>query len=242
MNSDDPEVDMLRAPDDLSEFQRNGVPHERSQPRAHEPDHSRTTFPAAGTLAPPRLYERWGKRIVDVILAIPLAALIAPVALITALVIRLEDRGPAIFRQERVGQDGSSFIIRKFRTMPVNTANIPSADAGGLRVTRVGRILRRTSLDELPQIVSVLRGDMSIVGPRPPIPSQSVLVELRRENGSLRLRPGLTGLAQVHGFDGMTDRAKAAWDAKYLGDVGVATDLWIMLRTFGYLLHKPPRY
>lgn len=203
------------------------------------PDLRSTT---ADLAAPPHFYERWGKRVVDLMLAVPVAILSAPLAAMVSLLVWAEDRGPSIFRQERVGRDGAHFTIRKFRTMPVNTANVPSADANGLQITRVGRVLRRTSLDEIPQIVSVLNGDMSVVGPRPPIPAQQNLVDLRRQSGSLRLRPGLTGLAQVNSFDGMTDEEKTAWDTRYAGTISLATDLRILMRTVGYLLRKPPQY
>lgn len=197
---------------------------------------------AVGAAPPSGLYESRFKRFVDLSLAIPLTVLSAPFAIVTALLIRADDRGPAIFRQERVGRGGAIFIFRKFRTMPVDTASVPSADAGALHVTRVGKVLRRTSLDEIPQILSVLKGEMSLVGPRAPLPAQSNLVDLRRANESLRLRPGLTGLAQVNAFDGMSDEGKAAWDGLYVRTIGFGTDLRIMLRTFGYLLRKPPQY
>lgn len=203
------------------------------------PDLRSTT---ADLAAPPHFYERRGKRVVDLLIAVPVAILSAPLAAIVSLLVWAEDRGPSIFRQERVGRDGACFTIRKFRTMPVNTANVPSADADDLQITRVGRVLRRTSLDEIPQIVSVLNGDMSVVGPRPAIPAQQKLVDLRCQSGSLRLRPGLTGLAQVNSFDGMTDEEKTAWDTRYAGTISLSTDLRILMLTVGYLLRKPPQY
>ena len=204
--------------------------------------HDELRLTTAAAVIPQGFYELKGKRIVDLLLAVPVAILSAPLAAVVSLLRRAEDRGPAIFRQDRVGRSGTRFTIRKFRTMPVNTANVPSAHADALQITRVGRILRRTSLDEIPQIMSVLNGDMSVVGPRPPIPAQENLVELRRKSGSLRLRPGLTGLAQVNSFDGMTDDEKAAWDARYAGTISLAADLQILIRTVGYLLRKPPQY
>lgn len=202
----------------------------------------RLRLAAARAVPYPRFYERREKRAVDLLLAVPVAILSAPLAAIVGLLVWAEDRGPAIFRQVRVGRSGDHFTIRKFRTMPVDTPNIPSASAADARITHVGRILRRTSLDEIPQIMSVLSGDMSVVGPRPPIPVQEKLVALRRNNGSLRLRPGLTGLAQVNSFDGMTEEDKAAWDARYANTVSLTTDLRILMRTVGYLLRKPPQY
>lgn len=194
------------------------------------------------SVADPSFYERTGKRVVDLMIAVPVALVSAPFAIALTLLIRAEDGGPAIFSQERVGRDGRAFTLRKFRTMPVDTAQVPSSEAGSLRVTRLGKMLRRTSLDEIPQIVSVISGKMSVVGPRPPLACQADLIELRRANGALRLRPGLTGLAQVNAFDGMSQKEKAAWDGRYAGKITLLEDVRVVLRTFGYLLNKPPLY
>jgi O-antigen biosynthesis protein WbqP len=188
------------------------------------------------------LYERAFKRLVDLAVAIPALLLLSPVLLLTALAIYLEDGAPALFRQKRVGRQGTEFTIMKFRSMPVATPSVPSAAAAALRVTRVGAFIRRTNIDELPQLLNVLRGDMSIVGPRPGLAVQTELMAMRRERGVDRLRPGLTGLAQVNSFDGMTDRQKVDWEARYAERVTFATDAAIMLRTFAYLMRPPPVY
>jgi O-antigen biosynthesis protein WbqP len=188
------------------------------------------------------LYERVFKRLFDLVIAIPALIVLSPLLLVTALAIRLEDGSPVMFRQRRVGRNGIEFVIFKFRSMPVSTPSVPSADAARLTVTRVGKVIRRTNIDELPQLLNVLRGDMSVVGPRPALASQTELVAMRRERGVDRLRPGLTGLAQVNSFDGMTDRQKVEWEARYACSVGFLGDLLIVFRTFGYLLHRPPVY
>jgi O-antigen biosynthesis protein WbqP len=188
------------------------------------------------------LYERVFKRIFDLVIAVPALVVLSPLLLFTALAIRLEDGAPVLFRQRRVGRDGVEFIIFKFRSMPVATPSVPSAAASRLSVTRVGAVIRRTNIDELPQLLNVLRGDMSIVGPRPALASQAELVAMRHELGVYRLRPGLTGLAQINSFDGMTDVQKVQWEARYASRVGFLSDLLIVLRTFGYLLHRPPVY
>ena len=103
-------------------------------------------------------------------------------------------------------------------------------------------MIRRTNLDELPQLFNILKGDMSIVGPRPPIPSQQELTELRKANGAIACRPGLTGLAQVSSFDGMTVPQKAAFDGEYAKRISFVGDITIILRTFVYLLKPPPVY
>lgn len=187
-------------------------------------------------------YRRWGKRTLDLFISVPLAVLVAPFSIVIALFIRREDGGPAVFRQERVGASGRRFTLLKFRTMPTDTEHLPSALAGNLRVTRVGRVLRRTSLDEIPQLVSVLRGDMTLVGPRPALPVQTELLALREKYGALDARPGLTGLAQVNSYDGMPEDEKARWDGQYSNNISMRNDVSLLMRTFGYLTHKPPQY
>jgi O-antigen biosynthesis protein WbqP len=126
--------------------------------------------------------------------------------------------------------------------MPSGTPAVPSAVAHGLAVTRVGRIIRRTNIDELPQLWNVMKGDMSLIGPRPALPSQTSLLEQRNAFGITRLRPGLTGLAQVNAYDGMPEREKLQWERRYAERVSFIGDVSILLRTFGYLLRRPPAY
>jgi O-antigen biosynthesis protein WbqP len=188
------------------------------------------------------MYQRMFKRIFDLLIATFALLVLSPLMLLTAAAIMLEDGPPALFRQERVGRDHLAFIIFKFRSMPIATPSLPSAAAGALRVTRVGTFIRRSNIDELPQLLNVLRGEMSIVGPRPGLKSQVELMEMRRAHGVDRLRPGLTGLAQVNSFDGMTDQQKVEWEARYAREVSLLADLVILLRTFTYLLKRPPVY
>lgn len=188
------------------------------------------------------MYRTFGKRCFDIALALIAIAALAPVWITVAVLIKLFDRGPLIFKQTRVGRDGVNFDFYKFRSMPVNTGDIPSDRIGQVKLTWIGRTIRRTNLDELPQLYNVLRGDMSIVGPRPPIVSQVELVKFRRLNGALHCRPGLTGLAQVSSFNGMTAAQKAGFDGEYSQSISFAGDLKIILRTFGYLLRPPPVY
>jgi len=187
-------------------------------------------------------YRRFGKRAVDVVGASAALVLLAPLLAATAVLIKLEDRGPVLFRQTRVGRGGDPFPFLKFRSMAIGTPNLASADARGLRVTRVGRWIRRTNIDELPQLVNVLRGEMSLVGPRPALPSQTALVELRSRGGALDCLPGLTGLAQVSAYDGMPETEKAAFDGEYARTVSLRRDAGIVLRTFRYLTQPPPVY
>jgi len=188
------------------------------------------------------VYARYVKRICDVALAIAATIVLAPVMAIAAVAILLDDGSPAIFKQRRVGLDGREFTVFKFRSMAIDTGDVAKARAQAARVTRVGRIIRRLNVDELPQLWNIVRGDMSIVGPRPPLSSQTVLIDLRQRNGAFSCRPGLTGLAQVNAYDGMTEKTKAMYDGQYAAHISVGLDLGIIMRTIGYLFRTPPVY
>jgi len=195
--------------------------------------HSEETF---------KMYLVFGKRLFDIIFSILAAFFLAPLLIIIAILIGLFDSGPIIFRQKRVGLGGALFDFYKFRSMPVNTGDIPSSQIGQVRLTWIGQMIRRTSIDELPQLVNILKGDMSVVGPRPPIESQTELLALRRQNGALSCRPGLTGLAQISSFSGMKVFEKAYLDAQYVKTISFKNDLLIIFKTFAYLLKPPPVY
>lgn len=188
------------------------------------------------------MYRRWGKRLLDVAVSAVALAILSPLLILTAVCIWLEDRRTSLFTQARAGRDEVPFTIWKFRSMPMGVASVPSAEVATPTVTRVGGVIRRMSLDELPQLVNVLRGDMSLVGPRPALPAQTGLIELRRRTGAARLRPGMTGFAQVRSFDGMTEELKAAHDGEYASRVTLLNDLSILVRTAAYLLKPPPKY
>ena len=182
------------------------------------------------------------KRTIDILLSITLLIVLLPLFSVIAIIIYLQDQGPAIFKQTRIGREGQEFTFLKFRSMPVATPNLESHEVAKLTITPFGKILRRTNLDELPQFFNVLKGDMSFIGPRPPIPSQVNLIELRRQNGSLSLRPGLTGWAQVNSFDGMPESEKARLDGEYAQQFSLLLDLLILIRTVIYFTKKPPVY
>lgn len=188
------------------------------------------------------MYEQFGKRALDVFLSATAVVVLSPILIATGLAIRLEDGGPVIYRQSRIGKHGREFTIFKFRSMPTNTAVAPSAAMGGARVTRVGRLIRRSNVDELPQLFNILRGDMAIVGPRPALPTQETLVEKRSAGSALKIRPGLTGLAQVRAYDGMTESAKAVYDNQYADSIRIGRDIKIIAATVGYLFKPPPTY
>ncbi|MDR6786152.1 O-antigen biosynthesis protein WbqP [Pedobacter africanus] len=188
------------------------------------------------------MYKLYVKRIVDFICAFFAIILLFPLFVLTGILIFFQDFGPSIFRQERVGKGGKLFKFYKFRSMPVNTPNVQSSDTGKLKITAFGKFIRRTNLDELPQLFNILKGDMSIFGPRPCIPSQERLIQLRTRNGSLECKPGLTGLAQVNSYDFMPEEEKANWDGIYASNITFKQDLHILLKTFLYLTKKPPTY
>lgn len=172
-----------------------------------------------------------GKRVLDVICAAFGLAASAPLIAVAAALIRLETTGPALFRQQRLGRNETRFVIYKLRTMHVDTIQAGTHLVPLAQVTRVGRVLRKLKIDELPQLVNVLRGEMSLVGPRPCLTSQRELIEARRRLGVFAVRPGITGLAQVMGFD-MSQPAKlAALDATYIADASFTNDLRFLLAT-----------
>ena len=161
-----------------------------------------------------------------------------------ALLIRREDGGPILFRQERVGRDGSSFEVLKLRTMVVDAERQGAGfavAAGDSRITRIGEVLRKTSLDELPQLWNVLRGDMSLVGPRPTLRYQ-VEQYTERQRRRLEVRPGLTGWAQVHGRTSLPWSERIELDVWYVEHRSLALDLRILARTVGVLLRSEGVY
>lgn len=174
------------------------------------------------------------KRAVDILFAVPAAiALGIPIALL-ALLVRLTSRGPALYWSDRVGRDNRMFRMPKFRTMRIDTPAVAThlltnPDA---YLTSIGGWLRRTSLDELPQLWSILRGNMSFVGPRPALFNQDDLIELRTLAGVHHLVPGLTGWAQIHGRDELSIPDKVALDVEYLRRRSLLLDLRILVMTF----------
>lgn len=182
------------------------------------------------------------KRIGDILLSVLLLLALSPIYAILAMIIRLQDGGPAIFQQTRIGRYGNEFLFYKFRSMPLNTPSVESRETQKLQITNFGKFIRRTNLDELPQFYNVLKGDMSFIGPRPPIPVQKDLVEMRRANGALALRPGLTGWAQVNSYDGMSSEQKAAFDGQYVQRLGLVIDILILFKTIVYFTKRPPTY
>lgn len=171
------------------------------------------------------------KRLLDVtISAVAMPAFL--VALIVAWYpVRRSTGGTAIIRQTRVGREGELFVLWKFRTMRANVEVVPSHQVDPKQITRVGRIMRRLKLDELPQVINVVRGEMSFVGPRPCLPSQIELIEARRRLGVHEMLPGITGLSQVCGLDMSQPLELARRDAEYVADWSIFQDLTILVET-----------
>jgi O-antigen biosynthesis protein WbqP len=188
------------------------------------------------------MYRNFLKRTLDILLSASSLLALSPLMAAVAILIKLEDGGSVLFRQERVGKNGGRFEFLKFRSMPPDAANVPKTEAGEIPITRIGKIIRRTNIDELPQLFNILRGDMSIVGPRPAIRAQEALCRLREQSGAIGCLPGLTGLAQVNAYDGMPESEKAEWDGKYAAELSFVADLKIIFRTVAYLTRKPPVY
>ncbi|CDX55654.1 Glycosyltransferase [Mesorhizobium plurifarium] len=172
------------------------------------------------------------KRALDLAVAIPMLALTSPVLLVAMLAIRTTSAGPAIFSQIRVGRGGALFACRKLRTMYRATPSLPTHEAPAGSVTAVGKVLRATKIDELPQLWNVIKGEMSLVGPRPCLPTQTELIERRKELGVLAALPGITGLAQIKGIDMSDPRLCAETDAVYIKAASIGLDLKILLGTF----------
>ncbi len=172
------------------------------------------------------------KRTFDIVLALLLLPFAAVIIAALAVVIRATSPGPAIFRQERMGRKERPFTCLKLRTMRIDTPNAPSHDVGASAVTGVGRLLRRTKLDELPQLWNILMAEMSFVGPRPCLPTQTALIEARRSYGLSAIRPGVTGVSQIAGVDMSDPQRLAALDATYLENMSLRRDLQLILATF----------
>ena len=185
------------------------------------------------------MYREYGKRIEDVSIALAALVILGLPMLLVAAAIRLTSKGPALFRQKRFGKDKQLFTVYKFRTMstkaPKNmpTNSFTNADS---YITPLGGVLRKLSIDELPQLLNVIKGEMSIVGPRPVIKTEKKLISLRQKYHANSVKPGITGWAQVNGRDDLDDQRKAEMDGEYVQRLSFLTDVKIMIKTIGAVL------
>lgn len=180
------------------------------------------------------MYQRFFKRFFDIVLSLLAIILLALPMLIIAIVVKATSKGPAIFVQDRVGKNGKAFRFYKFRSMCVDAPHDLATREikAEAYITKVGSFLRRTSLDELPQLFCILKGDMSLIGPRPVVCSETELTEKRRATGALSVRPGLTGLAQIRARDNLTNMSlKAEIDGEYAKKITFWGDIKILFKT-----------
>jgi undecaprenyl phosphate N,N'-diacetylbacillosamine 1-phosphate transferase len=183
------------------------------------------------------------KRLLDTVASAAGLIFLSPILAVLAVAVRATSRGPAIYRSQRLGRGGRPFQMLKFRTMYVGTPDLRNPDgstfnaAHDARVTSIGAWLRRTSLDELPQLWNVLRGDMSLVGPRPDLVDQLRYYDAA-DRQRFNVRPGITGLAQVSGRNSLTWKERRTIDLEYVGSQSLLLDLRILWRTLASLMHS----
>jgi len=180
------------------------------------------------------------KRIFDLLLCVVLLLLLAAPMLLIAIAVRLTSKGSALYWSDRVGKDNKIFQMPKFRSMLMDTPSVATHlfTDPDIYLSPIGRFLRRSSIDELPQLFSVLKGDMSFVGPRPALFNQDNLISLRSEKGVDKLLPGITGWAQVNGRDGMSLSDKVLLDIEYLEHQSILFDLKILWTTFFIVIKR----
>ncbi|PKK39918.1 Undecaprenyl-phosphate galactosephosphotransferase [Clostridiaceae bacterium JG1575] len=190
------------------------------------------------------MYQRFGKRLLDVLISLIFLPLLALILLACAPFIYFEDRGPIFFVQKRRGRYGKPFDILKLRTMSPKAPDLRAADGSTLasnqdpRVTRSGRVLRRTSLDEVPQLLNVLKGDMSLVGPRPTLATADYAAYSAVKKKRLRVRPGITGYSQAYHRNAISAEEKFRLDALYVDSLSFRLDLKIILKTITSVLRR----
>ncbi|HHV25846.1 MAG TPA: sugar transferase [Tissierellia bacterium] len=187
------------------------------------------------------------KRILDFLLSFIALIILSPLFLILAICIKIDSKGPVFFKQERLGKDGEVFLIYKFRTMVDGAIHMGSGlrtDEGDPRVTKVGKVLRKTSLDELPQLINILKGEMSIIGPRPPVPYYPHKYEDYSEEQKLRFTvlPGITGYAQINGRNEIEWDERIKYDVYYVRNWSLGLDFKIFFRTIKIVLCKEGIY
>ncbi|MFN8605266.1 MAG: sugar transferase [Romboutsia timonensis] len=173
------------------------------------------------------------KRTMDIVSSLVGLILLSPLFLLVAILIKLDSKGPIIFKQIRIGKNSKPFYIYKFRSMKIDAPNLSTEEFINASdfTTKVGKFIRKTSIDELPQLVNILKGDMSIVGPRPVIEREVRLLEIRKECNVDSILPGITGLAQINGRDDIDDYEKVKYDFEYLSKRNLVLDIKIIINT-----------
>ena len=188
------------------------------------------------------MYQKYIKNILDFILSLILIILLSPLFLILSIISKIyEPQGTILFKQDRAGIYNEPFKCLKFRSMKMNAPKNASTwelDDPDSLITPFGKFLRKTSLDELPQLFNILRGDMSFIGPRPVILKERELLDLRAANGAYKAKPGITGLSQISGRDNLSPKDKAYTDGIYANDISFINDLKIFLKTIPKVLSQ----
>ncbi|HSQ87300.1 sugar transferase [Romboutsia sp.] len=179
-------------------------------------------------------------KILERFLALIMIILLSPILVIVAVCVKLNSKGPILFEQERVGQYGKVFKIYKFRTMKIDAPNVSTEELINADefITKVGKILRVTSIDEIPQLLNIVKGDMSFVGPRPVIVEEKLLNKLRLEQGVYNVTPGITGWAQVNGRDEVGIYEKVSYDKEYIQRKSLGFDLYILFLTVYKVINR----
>lgn len=187
-------------------------------------------------------YKGYGKRLFDIIVVVPLLLILVPAFIVVAIAIKIDSSGLVIYKQKRVGKNVTDFYVYKFRTMVSNADKIgpTSTQIGDTRVTNIGKILRKLSLDELPQLLNVFLGQMSLVGYRPGVRENYKACDL--ESRIFCVKPGITGYAQVMGRSNLTKEKKREWELKYVEDVSLKTDIKIIWLTIKKVLTGESAY
>ncbi|WFR56325.1 sugar transferase [Anaerocolumna sp. AGMB13025] len=187
------------------------------------------------------MYIKYYKRIIDFVLSLIAIVLLLWLFFLLMLFIKLTSKGPVFFRQKRIGKNKSEFYILKFRTMRIDTpSDMPThlLENPEKYITVIGKILRKTSLDELPQLFNIIKGDMSIVGPRPALWNQYDLIEERDKYGANDVKPGLTGWAQINGRDELPIPLKAKLDGEYIKKISFMFDIKCIIKTVGCVIRR----
>ncbi len=180
------------------------------------------------------------KRVLDFLISLFALIILSPLFLIVSVGVLISDGSPVFFRQKRVGKNNELFEIYKFRTMKRGTENVASNDLSDadVKITRFGKILRATSIDELPQLLNILNGSMSLIGPRPLIPEETRIRDLREKYNVYSVRPGITGWAQVNGRDNVSAEKKALLDKEYVEKQSLMLDIKIFFMTIHQVLRR----
>lgn len=187
------------------------------------------------------MYIKIVKRLIDILLSLISCIILSPIMLLIAILIKIDSEGTVLFCQKRVGIHKTFFQMYKFRTMRIQTPkDCPThlLEDANQYITPIGNFLRKTSLDELPQLWNILKGDMSFVGPRPALWNQDDLIQLRDNNGSNDVRPGLTGWAQINGRDTLTLEKKAEYDGEYVKHISFLFDMKCILGTVSSVITR----